>query len=121
MAKDYRTYGERRVIDGEVYYSQGECSDGMEYGWAFKDEGAFAEQPDEICYIPEHAFDDVEPLKIDGTDFYPADAVGGYTRRQLEELVKDEVDNDGDEIDVEYFFQSLFWCFPETRLLEMAA
>ena len=31
-----------------------------------------------------------------------------------------EVDEDGDEIDVEYFFQSLFWCCPETRLCEMS-
>ena len=119
MTKDYRTYGERRTVDGEVYYSQGCCSDGMEEGWVFKDERAFAEQPDEVCYIPEHAFDDVEPTMIDGERFYPANAVGGYTRRQLEELVKDEVDEDGDTISVEYFFESLFWCFPETRLCEM--
>ena len=120
MAKQYRTYGERRVIDGEVYYSQGCCSDGMEYGWVYKNEQAFHEQPDEVCYIPEHAFDDVEPIEIDGERFYPVDSVGGYTRRHLEELVKDEIDEDGDEIDVEYFFQSLFWCFPETRLCEMS-
>ena len=91
MAKEYRTYGERRVVNGVTYYSQGCCSDGMEYGWVFKDERAFAEQPDEVCYIPEHAFDDVEPIEIDGERFYPVDSVGGYTRRQLEELVEGEV------------------------------
>lgn len=119
MAKDYQTYGEKRIINGEVYYSQGRCSDGMEYGWVYKNERAFAEQPDEVCYIPEYAFEGVESVMVDATDFYPADVVGGYTRRQLEELVEGEVDEDGDKIDVEYFFQSLFWCFPETKLNEM--
>lgn len=119
MANDYQTYGERRMIDGVAHYSQGYRSDGMTYGYVYWNERAFMEQPDEVCYIPEHAFDDVEPTMIDGERFYPANAVGGYTRRQLEEFVKDEVDEDGDTISVEYFFESLFWCFPETRLMEL--
>ena len=119
MAKDYQTYGERRMIDGVAHYSQGYRSDGMTYGYVYWNEQAFMEQPDEVCYIPEHAFDDVQPVMVDGTDYYPAEEVEGYTRRDLEELVSGETDEDGDAISVEVFFHSLFWCYPETRLQEL--
>jgi len=119
MANDYETYGERRMIDGVAHYSQGYRDDGLTYGYVYWNERAFMEQPDEVCYIPEHAFDDVQPVRVDGTDYYSADEVGGYTRRDLEELVNGETDEDGDAITVEDFFRSLFWCFPETRLMEL--
>lgn len=119
MANDYQTYGERRMIDGVAHYSQGYRDDGMTYGYVYWNERTFMEQPDEVCYIPEHAFDNVQPVRVDGTDYYPAEEVGGYTRRDLEAMVDGETDEDGDAISVDDFFRSLFWCFPETRLMEL--
>lgn len=120
METNYNIFGECRTINGEKYFSNDFRSDGFTYGHVYWNQQAFMESPDEVCYIPEHAFDDIEPVKIDGKDFYPAEMVGGYTRRQLEELVEDETDEDEDPIDVECFFNSLFWCCPETRLNELA-
>lgn len=119
MEKDYQTYGERRMIDGVAHYSQSYRSDGMTYGYVYWNEQAFHEQPDEVCYIPEHGFDDATAVTVDGTDYYSAEEVDGYTRRDLEAMLEDEVDEDGDAITVEDFFQSLFWCYPETRLMEL--
>ena len=119
MANDYQTYGDRRMIDGVAHYSQGYRSDGLNYGNVYWNEQAFMGQPDEVCYIPEHAFDDVEPVRVDGKEYYSAEEVGGYTRCDLEELVSGETDEDGDAISVEDFFRSLFWCYPETRLMEL--
>jgi len=119
MANGYQTYGERRMIYGAAHYSPGYRSDGCTYGYVYWNERAFMEQPDEVCYIPEHAFDDVQPVRVDGEDYYPADEVVGYTRRELEAMVDGETDCDGDAISVEDFFHSLFWCFPETRLQEL--
>lgn len=119
MANDYQTYGERRMIDGDAHYSQGYRSDGMTYGYVYWNERVFMEQPDEVCYIPEHAFDDATAVTVDGEDYYPADEVGGYTRRDLERMLEGETDEDGDAITVEDFFHSLFWCYPETRLMEL--
>ena len=119
MTKDYQTYGERRMIDGTAHYSRDERSDGLTYGYVYWDERAFMEQPDEVCYIPEHAFDDVQPVRVDGKNYYPASEVDGYTRRDLEAMVEGETDEDGNAITVDDFFHSLFWCFPETKLMEL--
>lgn len=110
--------GKKIIVNGDTFYQQGYYSlDGMEYGYIYKNEQAFCENPDEICYIPEHEFDDADWIDVDGERYY---CVNGYTRKDLEELVKDEVDEDGDPIDVEYFFECLQWAFPETYLNEMA-
>lgn len=108
--------GNKVTIDGEIWYSQGHCSDGFEYGYVFKDEEAFNNHTDDVCYIPEHAFDDADMQIIDGEKFY---LVGGYTRKDLEELTEDVTDEDGELLDIEYFFHSLYWCYPETRLNEI--
>ena len=119
MKKEYQNVGEKRIINGETFYSQGTATDGMEYGYVYKNEQAFYEQPDEICYIPEHAFDDIDFCEMNGEKFYRAEEVDGYTRRQLEELIANEIDEDGEPINIEYFFQSLYWCYPETKLNEI--
>ena len=118
-------YGNKKVIDGMTYYSQSECSDGMECGYVFKDYDAFNNRPNEVCYIPEHAFDDVKPIQIDGEDFYPAEELSCYTRNDLERLLLDDdgkplyTDADEDSVSVEWFFDSLFWCYPETKMNEL--
>lgn len=119
MKKDYEMAGKKATVNGQTFYSNEYYSfDGLSYGFVFKDEKAFRENPDEICYIPEHAFDDAEEVIINGETFY---AVEGYTRNALEQLIEGEIDEDGDPIDIEYFFQKLEWAYPETYLLEMAA
>ena len=120
MARELHQAGRCIVKDGRTYFTNEYLSiDGLGYGYVYKNERAFMEQPDEVCYIPEHAFDDVQPVRVDSKDYYPADEVGGYTRHDLEELVNGETDEDGDAITVEDFFRSLFWCYPETRLNEL--
>lgn len=109
--------GKKIVIDGETLYSPDFYYDGESFGTFFKDIVAFDNKRDEVCYIPEAHFADEEPAAIiDGRKYYRVD---GYTRNDLEELVRDEVDEDNEPIDVDYFFQSLLWCCPETRLSEI--
>lgn len=120
MEREYHALaGKKITIDGETYYTNEYYShDGMSYGYVYKDEKAFKENPKEVCYIPEHGFDDAEEIEINGETYY---RVNGYTREDLEALVEGEIDEDGDAIDVEYFFDKLEWAFPETYLYEMAA
>lgn len=124
--KDYATFGEKRVIDGKTYYSQGYYDDGLCFGCIYKNEEAFYENKDEVCYIPEGAFEDVEPIEVDGERFYPEDEIGGYTRKDLEDMIVDDegepiLDDEDEPIDIEYFFQTLNWCYPCTRIFEMAS
>jgi len=109
--------GKKIVIDGETLYSPEYHDDGLTYGYVFKDYDAFQNSPDDVCYIPEHAFDDETPIvSSEGNDYYRVD---GYTRKDLERLIAHEIDEDEEPIDIDYFFGSLMWCYPETRLAEM--
>lgn len=128
MEREYLQVGKKATIDGEDWYSRDYHSDGGCFGNFYKSEKAFRENPDEICYIPEYGFtnepctDNYKPetKEIDGELFYNKNDISGYTRRDLEALVEDEVDCEGDPIDVEWFFSELLWMFPETRLEEIA-
>lgn len=109
--------GKKIVLNGQTFFQNEYYSfDGLSYGYVFKDEKAFKENSKEVCYIPEHAFDDAEEVIIDGETYY---AVDGYTRESLEELIKGEVDEEGEPIDIEDFFNHLEWAYPETALSEM--
>lgn len=108
--------GKKIVINGDTLYHPEYVDDGCTFGTLFKDEDAFTNNSDDICYIPEAYFDGEADAVIDGEEYF---CVNGYTRKDLEELVEGEIDNDGDPIDVEYFFQSLMWCCPDTRLNEI--
>lgn len=109
--------GKKVTVNGETFYSQEYYSfDGMEYGYVYKNEQAFYENPDEVCYIPEYEFNDAYWIDVNGERYY---VVNGYTRKDLEKLVKDKVDEDDEPINVEYFFQRLNWAYPETYLNEM--
>ena len=121
MAQEYLQVGKKITIEGENYYSADYNGDCCSNGFIYKSEKAFKENPDEVCYIPEHAFveaskdfpDDI--LCIDGEKYLP---VGGYTRKDLEALIEGEVDCDGDPL--EAFFNELLWAYPETYLNEIA-
>lgn len=112
--------GNKKTINGINYYAY----DFNGEGFIFKDEDAFENDKDAVCYIPEHAFDDVEYVKIDGEDYYREDNLECYTRADLEAMVDEfnndhEFEDDEEPLCVEYFFESLEWCSPETRLLEL--
>lgn len=121
---EYNNAGNKIAINGVNYYSQESYSNGLDYGYVYRNEQAFHDDPDEVCYIPEHAFDDVIPIDVDGVDYYCEELLDCYTRRDLERMLLDDdgkpfLDEDGDPIDVESFFNSLFWCYPSTRLNEI--
>lgn len=125
MDKDYsHMAGKHIVIDGVNYFSNEYFGDGLSNGYVYKNEQAFCENPDEVCYIPEAAFSDATPVTIDGVDYYSQEEVGGYSRNDLKDLVTDEEgkyfeDSEGTIIDEEILFYSIFWCCPETRLNEI--
>jgi hypothetical protein len=123
MAKEYQQAGKRIVKDGAAYFTNEYFSiDGLGYGYVFKDEKAFRNDPKAVCYIPENGFCEAEEVMIDGERCYPQDQVSAYTREDLEALVNEEVDCDtGEVIPIEYFFWKLEWAYPETYLAEMAA
>ena len=109
--------GEKVKIDGKVWYKPDYCSaDGVDYGYVFKDEVAFHCYPDVVCYIPESEFDDADVRVVNGFEF---SLVGGYTRKDLESLLEGKTDEVGEPINIEDFFNSLYWCNPETRLNEI--
>lgn len=126
MEREYLQVGKKITIDGENWYSRDYYNDGCCGGCFYKNEKAFKENPDEVCYIPEYGFSnehwtgDDEPTtkKIDGETFYRN--IEGYTRRDLEKLVDGHVDCEGEPIEVEWFFDELLWMHPETRLDEIA-
>ena len=74
MDKDYsHMAGKHIVIDGVNYFSNEYFGDGLSNGYVYKNEQAFCENPDEVCYIPEAAFSDATPVTIDGVDYYKVD------------------------------------------------
>ena len=118
MVKDGYKIGKKKVVDGETLYSPEYYDNGCCFGTIYKDSTAFYNNPDEVCYVPEHAFDFSSVAHVDGEDNYYV--ASGYTRRDLENLIEGCEDADGDSIDIEDFFDSLIWCCPETRLSEIS-
>lgn len=123
MESDLQQAGKCIVKDGKTYYTNEYFSiDGLGYGYVYKNEKAFKENPKAVCYIPEYGFEKAEEVTIDGERCYPAEQVSAYTREMLEALIEGAVDEDtGELIPIDYFFWKLEWAFPETYLLEMAA
>lgn len=117
--REYEILGEKRIVNGETLYSCDYFDNGCFFGTYFKDEKAFYENPKEVCYIPEAAFDDLEGIEIDGKTFYKVDEDITYSRENLEELIEGEFDGGGEPIDVEGFFQELDWQCPETLLMDI--
>lgn len=123
MERELQQAGRCIVKDGRTYFTNEYLSiDGLGYGYVYKNEQAFKEDPKAVCYIPEYGFADAEEVEIDGQRCYPADEVDAYTREDLEALVGENVDEDtGEIINIDYFFWKLEWAYPETYLMEMAA
>ena len=123
MERELQQAGRCIVKDGRTYFTNEYLSiDGCGYGYVYKNEKAFKEDPKAVCYIPEHAFDDVETVTIDGEECYPAEALDTYSREELERMIEGETDADTDKpIDIEYFFWKLEWAYPSTYLMEMVA
>jgi len=115
--KNYTLIGEKITVYGQTYYAPGYYDDGWAFGRIYKDEQAFYENPDEICYIHEYAFEEADFIVANGKKFY---CVGGFTRKDLEFLVKDTIDEDGRMLHVEDFFCGLNWQSPETYYYEIA-
>ena len=114
---DYTQIGEKITIVGTTYYAPGYYDDGWAFGRIYKDERAFYENPDEICYINEYAFEEADSIIVDGKAFYNAD---GFTRRNLEFIVENTIDVDGLILHVEDFFCGLCWQSPETYYYEIS-
>lgn len=90
-------------------------------GFIYKDEDAFFEHPDELCYIPEHAFPENEE-----EDYVPVEKALtiGETHKTIAEQVRDAWGDDymlNDE-QVEYFAKDVFgiaeWACIDTYLSE---
>ena len=107
---EYEIIGEKRFVEGKMYYAPGETDN----GFCYKNESLFKNHPDEICYIPESAFMDLEPVEIDGWFFYREEDLNGYTRRDIEKACKGYVDGEGEPIDAESLFGELDWPCPCT-------
>lgn len=96
-----------------------EC-DSCGEGFVYKNEEAFRDHPDEICYIPEHAFDDIEGeyMTIEEAK------VGGETHKTIVEQVLDEWGEEYMLTDeqAEYMAKDIFgiaeWAYISTYLAE---
>ena len=114
MNKVTVNYGAKIERNGKTYYQQGSNGE----GYVFKDEQAFLNNTDDICYIPEHAFDDAKEVEIEGETYYEIERENAYTRKDLEEVIKEAEDYEDNPWDVEDFFRALMWEFPETLIAE---
>lgn len=108
--------GKKKMIDGILWFSPEYYSDGCSFGTIFKDDDAFKNNPSDVCYIPESSFIDAPSIETEGETYYLVD---GYSRTDLENLIGDNKDEDGNEIDVADFFCELTWACPETYLNEI--
>lgn len=116
--KEYLLIGHKIAHEGKTLYAPEYYDDGITDGDFFKDEKAFHEDRDAVCYIPESSFADELPAAyIDDVAFFDVGAYG-YTRAQLERLVEGEVDEEENPIKVEDFFGELLWQCPEVKLEE---
>lgn len=117
MKKDYVIIGKKISVNGIDYYQPNYSGEGDVY----KNEQAFEENPDEVCYIPEHAFDELEPVVIDGEEYYEITEGDAYTRNNLQELIGDGDFGDEDKWNVEdFFYVKCQWAYPETYIEELS-
>lgn len=123
--------GYNLVVDGKKYYAPNDFGESFIY----KDYEAFENNTTEIVYIPEYAFDEIEPaFSVNGIDFYDVSREDMFTKDDLEVICQEELDNLSDEdldyikneleIDntstmAEYLFYELDWCYPQTQIMEM--
>lgn len=115
----YLLIGQKIVHEGKTLYAPEYYDDGLTDGFFYKDEKAFNEDRNAVCYIPEAYFDDELPtVIIDDVAFFDIESYG-YTRDSLERLLEGEEDDEGNPISVNSFFCGLLWACPETYLNEL--
>ena len=99
-------------------------------GFAYRDDKAFEEKSDNVCYIPEYGFEYVEPaFEIDGNEFYAQDDVDYETYASIVMKCQAWADNNPDEFkameyesvdDLAYdIFSNADWACIDTYLLEL--
>lgn len=69
---EYEQIGKKIKVGEDVLISPDYYDDGLSFGTIFKDERAFYEQPDEVCYVPEAVFAEGHPEIINGKEYYSA-------------------------------------------------
>lgn len=108
IKREYLKVGESKVVAGQVLFKPDQYDDGLDFGNIFKDEEAYENNWDATCYVPEHAFYDIEP---DDEDFYE---VTGYSHNDLLALC-----NGNREMCDWLFHDKLIWAYPETYMNEL--
>ena len=118
---EYEIIGEKRFVEGKMYYAPGETDN----GFCYKNEQAFKENPDDVCYIPEAYFEGIEPAFTEGDkfsrdfkEFFSEDDIDTINRREIEEDCEGYVDCEDEAIDPELLFQELDWMCPSTLINE---
>lgn len=107
-SKEYLKVGESKIVDGETLVKLGYYDDGLSYGEIFKDEEAYDNDWDAICYVPEYGFDECEP---DTDGFY--ETFDGYSHNDLLKLCN------GNRELCDYLFHSqCVWAYPSTYIEE---
>ncbi len=106
---NYIKIGQSKTIDDQTLIKPDYYDDGLAFGNIFKDEEAYKNDWDAICYVPEHAFDDIEP---DEDGFYE---VTGYSHNDLLNLFAGNR-----ELCDWMFHDKLVWAFPETYFDELS-
>lgn len=112
------------MVNCKKYYAPNETIN----GFAYKDYEAFEGRTDDVAYIPEYAFDDLEvAFSVNDIDFYDVDDT--YTYNDLYELCKrhfgefqdEEYGISFDDVEnmVDYVFNELDWTYPTTFIDEM--
>lgn len=106
--KEYLKVGEAKLVNGEVYIKPDYFDDGLTEGFIFKDEDAYENDWDAICYVPEYGF---EKDTVDNDGFY--NEFNGYSHNDLLQLCWDNREW------CDYLFHSqCLWAFPETYIEE---
>lgn len=107
--KEYLKVGEITVVSGEVFIRPEYYTNGLSFGTIFKDEEAYDNDWDAICYVPEYGF---ETEDRDKEGFYHE--FSGYTHNDLLELCM------GNREWCDYLFHDqCFWMYPEAYIENM--
>lgn len=134
MAKDYYKIGEHRIIDGKHCFKL----DWSDNGYVFKDEEAYKLRPNDICYVPEYAREDLEGGELDGEQWDIIVEVGKcegdliFSHNDLLKLCEEFAEQNFDADDVDWLaeeyeirsaedwcdrvFNCVDWQFPSTYL-----
>lgn len=103
--QEYLKIGRCREVDGEIQYKPEYHSDGISYGYIFKDEEAYEKDWGATCYISEYAFENELEDGFFSETF-------GYSHNDLLRLCN------GNRELCDCLFNKMCWAYPETYLDE---